>query len=144
MKKQIAASALLSLCLLSANAMANDAILGAVLGGGAGAFVGHSIGGRDATIIGGAIGAAAGAAIASDNGRRDRRHVRVVEERRVTYVAQPTYYAPPPPPVYHVQPVRVVQAPVYYVHGRKVSHHHYREWQRERREHRRDVRYYGY
>lgn len=140
MKKQIAASALLSLCLLSANAMANDAILGAVLGGGAGAFVGHSIGGRDATIIGGAIGAAAGAAIASDN---DRRHVRVVE-RRVTYVAQPTYYAPPPRPVYHVQPVRVVQAPVYYVHGRKVSHHQYREWQRDRREHRRDVRYYGY
>lgn len=144
MKKQIAASALLSLCLLSANAMANDAILGAVLGGGAGAFVGHSIGGRDATIIGGAIGAAAGAAIASDDDRRDRRHVRVVEERRVTYVAQPTYYAPPPPPAYYVQPVHVVRAPVYYVHGRKVSHHHYREWQRERREHRRDIRYYGY
>ena len=93
-----AATALVSLCLLSANAMANDAVVGAIIGGGAGAFVGHSIGGRDATIIGGALGAAAGAAIGSDRGR-------------TTYVERRVEYNPPPPPrVYYEQPVRVIPA----------------------------------
>ena len=104
-----AATALVSLCLLSANAMANDAVVGAIIGGGAGAFVGHSIGGRDATIIGGALGAAAGAAIGSDRGR-------------TTYVERRVEYIPPPPPrVYYEQPVRVIPAPGYYGYGPRVQ-----------------------
>ena len=48
MKKNLHITLALSLCLFSANAaMAGDAIWGAVLGGGAGALVGQSIGGRD-------------------------------------------------------------------------------------------------
>ena len=101
-----AAAAFVSLCLLSSNAMANDAVVGAIIGGGAGAFVGQSIGGRDATIIGGALGAAAGVAIASDRGRT------TYVERRVEYV--------PPPRVAYQQPVRIQPAPVYYGYGPRV------------------------
>lgn len=129
-------SGLLSFCLLSANAMASDAVIGALLGGGAGAFVGQSIGGRDATIIGGAIGAAAGAAIGSERGRT------TYVERRVEYV--PPYapprvqYIPPPPPAYYYysQPapvvysrtVRVVQSPVYVVKDKHHRHSNSRNW----------------
>ena len=126
-----AAAALVSLCLLSANAMANDAIVGAIIGGGAGAFVGQSFGGRDATIIGGALGAAAGVAIASDRGRTS------YVERRVEYIP------PPPPQIYYEQPVRVmpapgyygygprvrvVETPVYYVRDKHFNHRHDRDW----------------
>lgn len=68
----------LSLGLLSANAaQANDAVLGAILGGGLGAVVGNHVGGRDGAAIGGAVGAAAGVVIATDedHGHRRPRHV---------------------------------------------------------------------
>jgi outer membrane lipoprotein SlyB len=47
---------------LAPRAHASQPILGAIVGGGAGAMIGQSIGGRDGAVIGGAIGAAAGAA----------------------------------------------------------------------------------
>ncbi len=46
-----------------ANNPQGGAILGAAVGGGTGAAVGHSVGGRDGAILGGVIGAAAGAAV---------------------------------------------------------------------------------
>lgn len=110
----------LTLCLLSSTAaMADDAVLGALLGGGAGAVVGRSVGGRDGTIIGGALGAAAGAVIGSQRG-----HTRVVEYSAppVVHYAPPVYqqqvyYAPPVyrQQVYYSQPVRYEQRPVYFV-----------------------------
>jgi len=129
---KLAASALLSLCLLSANAMANDAVIGALLGGGAGAIVGQSIGGRNATIIGGAIGAAAGAAIGSDNGRT------TYVERRVEYIPPPpVYYSQPvrvvPGPMVYGSPVRVIETPVYYVKDRHHRHSHGRDWREDDR-----------
>ncbi len=70
MKKQFGITLALALGLLASNAAtADDTILGALLGGGAGVLVGHSVGGRDGAIIGGALGAAAGAAIAAQNDR---------------------------------------------------------------------------
>lgn len=98
MNKKLAI-ALLSLGLLSANAArADDAVLGALIGGGAGVLIGHSLGGRNGSIIGGALGAAAGAAMASDHSRA-----------RVAYM-------PPPPPVVYAAPQPVIYAaprPVY-------------------------------
>ena len=84
MKKARCITLALALGLLSSGAaLADDAVLGALIGAGAGAVVGHSVGGRDATIIGGAIGAAAGAAIGSQH-----------TASRVEYVAPPVYAAP--------------------------------------------------
>ena len=109
MSRKFGITLALTLGLLSANvAMANDAVLGALIGGGAGALVGRSVGGRDGTIIGGALGAAAGAAIGSENNRRSR----------VDYYEQPAqvYYSPPAP-VYYSPPVQHVYYPpqqVYY------------------------------
>ena len=135
MKKQLGIAMVLSLGLLSSGAaLANDAVVGALLGGGAGAIVGHSIGGRDGTIIGGALGAAAGAVIGSERSRS-----------RVEYVApQPVYYATPAyrqevyypqQEVYYAEPVR--QRQVYYVErgyqrGHR-RHHEYRDWDRHDR-----------
>ena len=139
MKKNLRITLALSLCLFSANAaMADDAIWGAVLGGGAGALFGQSVGGRDGAIVGGALGAATGAAIGSQNHRP-----------RGYYAPQQAYYAPPAAPVYYAQPayyptqqvyysqpVRIQQRPVYYVRDgydrgyRGDRHHHRRDWDR--------------
>ena len=116
MKKQLRTTILLSLGLLSAStAMANDAVIGALLGGGAGVLVGRSVGGRNGAVIGGALGAAAGAAIGSEN-RRDR----VVEQRVDYYSPAPVYYEQPayyPQQVYYTQPVRIEQQPIYVIRG---------------------------
>lgn len=135
MNKTLRNTLLITLGLLSANvAMANDAIFGALIGGGAGALIGRSVGGRDGTIIGGALGAAAGAAIGSEN-----RHHRV--EQRVDYYAPaPTYYTQEtyyPQQVYYSEPVRVEQRPVYYIEGGydrgERWHHRDRDWDRHDR-----------
>jgi len=136
MNKKLRNVMVLSLGLLTAGAaMANDAVIGALIGGGAGALVGRSVGGRDGTIIGGALGAAAGAAIASDR-------TRVRYEQRVdyyapapVYVTQETYY---PPQVYYAPPVRVAPRPVYYIEGRydRGDRWHHRDHGWDRRDHR--------
>lgn len=138
MNKKLRNVMVLSLGLLTASAaMADDAIWGALIGGGAGALVGRSIGGRDGTIVGGALGAAAGAAIASDrdNHRRSERRVDYYAPAP-TYVAHETYY---PTQVYYSEPVRVAPRQVYYVDGRYDRgdrwHHRGRDW--DRRDHHR-------
>lgn len=112
-----------SLCILaSGSAVANDAMWGALLGGGAGAAIGGSVSGRNGAIVGGAIGAAAGAVIASDS---DRAH------NRADYRPQVVYH--PAPPVYYAPRTRVV-TPVYYVttyRGERHPHHHHERWRRE-------------
>ena len=146
MKKHLGITIMLA-ALASTPALAGDAVLGALIGGGAGAVVGSSIGGRDAALIGGALGAATGAAIASSqNGTR-------------VYVAPPAYLPPPPPAVYvpapvvypqqayYAPPVRVAPR-VYYVEGgygyprgayERYEHRHHdfhgRDWRDDDRRH---------
>lgn len=108
---------------LAPRAQASQPVLGAIVGGGAGAMIGQSIGGRDGAVIGGAIGAAAGAAAA-----QSARHgyggygvsvgVGAVGYPPPVYVpAPPVYYAPPPvyytppPPVYYTPPPVVYTPP---------------------------------
>ena len=117
MNKKLGGALLLSLGLLSSGAaMANDAVIGAIVGGGAGALVGHSLGGRDGTIVGGVLGAAAGAAIASES-----RLVRVEDyPPPAPYYRRPGYYEP-------VRVYRPVYPTVYYVrdgYDRDRLHHH--------------------
>lgn len=117
--------------LLSANvALANEAVLGALLGGGAGAAVGSSIHGRNGAIVGGALGAAAGAAIGAEQNRY-RQPLGYYSPPPVYYV-EPAYY---PPPVYYAPPVRIVQPSVYYIQGgydrsHRGYRHDRRDWDR--------------
>ena len=146
MKKSFSILMALSFGVLSANAaLANDAVLGAIVGGGVGAVVGNHVSGRDGAIIGGAVGAAAGAVIASDNEPHHRRPVYGYAPQppvRV-YAPAPAYapvYAPAPvyspAPVYYAPPpVRVVDAPVVYVpahpaprHWREDHHRRHHDW----------------
>jgi hypothetical protein len=125
----------LSLCLLASSvAMADDAVWGALLGGGAGAAIGGSVSGRNGAIVGGALGAAAGAVIASGNNHRQVEYAPapVYHSRPVYYSAQPVYYA---------QPVRVTTPTVYYVvseRDRRHGHHHRKDWRPQ------DNRWHGY
>jgi hypothetical protein len=135
MKKQVLISLTLSLGLLASNAaMANDTILGALLGGGAGMLVGRSVGGRDGAIIGGALGAAAGAAIAAQN---DRPRGRAAPPAYVTYEAPPAYY---PPQGYYAPQEYYQQQPVHYVRGERGyrDHRDFRDLRRNDRDHGRD------
>lgn len=118
MKKQLGISLALALGLLTSTvAMANDAVLGALLGGGAGVLVGRSMGGRDGAVIGAALGAAAGAAIASQN-----KDISVgyyspppVRYSQPAYYPQQDYYSQA---VYYRQPLRVERRTISIVHDR--------------------------
>ena len=135
MKKRFGIIFSLSLGLLSVNAaLASDAVLGAIVGGGLGAVVGNHVSGRNGAVIGGAVGAAAGAVIASDGHRRRSTHYTYVTP---TYAPAPIYapvYAPGPV-YYAAHPVRVVRAPVVYApayrgewrHDHRNNHRHGRD-----------------
>lgn len=127
MKRQLGITLALSLGLLASHAaVANDAVVGALLGGGAGVLVGRSVGGRNGAVIGGALGAAAGAAIALQN---DRPRGHYAPPAYLTYEAAPAYY---PPQVYYA-PQGYYHQPLHYVRGER--------WDRDHRDYgRRDDR----
>lgn len=105
----LAASALAvsAAALLAPPARASQPVLGAIIGGGAGAMIGQSFGGRDGAVIGGAIGAAAGAAAAQHT-----RHGGYGAHVGVGY--PPPVYAPVAPMYAPVAPVYVPAPPVVY------------------------------
>lgn len=76
-----------SLALTSA-AQAGDALIGALVGAGAGLVVGHAVAGRDGAIVGGGIGAIAGAAIGSHHHRSRAVYAPV---RRSAYYDEPVF-----------------------------------------------------
>jgi hypothetical protein len=105
MNKKLAI-ALLSVGLLSANAArADDALLGALLGGGAGVLIGHSVGGRNGAVI----------AIASER-----------QQPRVAYYMPPPVYVSQP---VYMAPVVMETVPVRYERERWAHRHwqHYRD-----------------
>lgn len=59
-----------------------NAVLGGVIGGGAGAAIGSHVGGRNGAILGGAIGGGAGAAIGSNQTRHRAPAPRIYERQR--------------------------------------------------------------
>ncbi len=81
-------------------AAAGDQVAATIFGAGAGAIIGHTVGGPDVAVVGGIIGAAAGAAIAAP---------RVVHYRGPhPGYGPPVYHRPPRGPVYVVPPPVVV------------------------------------
>lgn len=86
MKSKFLLPIFLTVGLVSAPVMAAEPVVGAIIGGGAGAVVGKSLGGQEGAVIGGILGAFAGAALSSDN----RYDARGYEPRRVVQ------HMPPP------------------------------------------------
>ena len=98
-----------------AQAHDDDVVIGALIGGIAGAAIGSNMGGRNSALVGAAIGSVTGAAIGSSNSNR--------------------HPAPPPvayraPVAYAVQPVSYPQVVAY------EDRHEWREHRHERHEHR--------
>ncbi len=112
MKRMLTISALV-LTTMSAGAFAGDrdAVVGAMVGGGAGALIGHSVNGRDGALVGSAIGALAGVAIATSDhdgyrsGNDYREPPRTVVYQQVPVVRERVVVYPPRPVVVY-RPVR--------------------------------------
>ena len=126
-----ALGATVAIATLSTQAHANDdALLGALVGAGIGAAIGHNAHGRDGAVVGGAIGALAGASIAASS---DRYYDEGYPVSPVYYGAPSTYYQTAP--VYYGRPSFVYATPrVDYVryhwpryvqHGRQNDHGRY-------------------
>ena len=135
MKKTLGITLLATLGLVTSTvALANDAVFGALIGGGAGAVIGSSVGGRNGAIVGGAIGAATGVVIASEPRHRHEQRVEYYAPQPVYYTSQRTYYtAPPayypPPQVYYAPPpVRIVAPPTVYLSGGHYDQRHHRHY----------------
>ena len=94
-----------------------DPVLGALIGGGIGAAIGHSVNGNNGAWVGGAVGALTGASIAANSG--DYYGGGRYYGPTPAYVAPaPAYYGPavtyyPPAPAYYA-PVVYRARPVYY------------------------------
>ncbi len=98
---------------MAGSALASDAVAGAIFGAGAGAIIGHAIGGPEAAAAGGVIGAVTGAA-ATSHGRGPG----------VAVHFSPGYVYGPPR-IYHRPPVYVAPPPVMYLpHGGHGFWHH--------------------
>lgn len=124
---------------LAPRAQASQPVLGAIVGGGAGAMIGQSIGGRDGAVIGGAIGAAAGAAAAQHT--RHGGYGASVGFGAVypppVYVPSPPVYYSPPPAVVYPPPVVVYRAPrVVYSTPPRVVYRPAHGWSNDRHHHR--------
>lgn len=120
MKKTVLTSLALVGTLLTANAQANDTMVGAVIGGGMGGLIGHSVNGQNGAVVGALVGAMAGAALASNSGPR----------YAGTAYGAPSYHARPP--AYYRHPA--VAMPVHY-HGR--PDRHYSRYERRHHDHHR-------
>jgi uncharacterized protein YcfJ len=107
----------------TAQAHDDDVVIGALIGGIAGAAIGNNMGGQDSALVGAAIGGLAGAAIGSSNSRYEAPHP--VAYRRAPVV----YAAVPPAPVRYVP---VVYTPEQVTFPQTVVYQDRHEW-RERR-----------
>lgn len=111
----------LAFSLVAGTAQAGErqhAVAGAIIGGAAGALIGHEFSGRDGALVGGALGAATGVAVATAgrNDRDDDRGYREAVRERADY-RRDDYYPVHERVVYREAPVlreRVVyrEAPV--------------------------------
>lgn len=139
----------LALALCSAGVQADErsnTVAGAIIGGAAGAMLGHQIKGRDGAAVGGIIGAATGAAIASSSSRDSARRAPAADSTRDDYIygdddryaVDDRYYPAParervvyvepevrervvvvrPAPVVVYRPAPVAYQPVYYAPAR--------------------------
>src|SRR5438105_2369484 len=99
------AAVTVGVAVLSSQAYAhNDALVGALVGAGIRAAIGHNVQGRDGAVVGSAIGAIAGASIAANaSSHYDSGY----------YEGPATVYAPAPV-YYGVAPTYYQAAPVYY------------------------------
>lgn len=148
MKHRLRISALMLTTVFSATAFAGDrdAVVGAMVGGGAGAYIGNSVHGRNGALIGGALGAMTGVALATQN--RDRE--RVIYERAATYEddgddrdyvyeEQPpvrVIYEPAYRVIYRPAPAVVYRPVTYVVRNERYDRYNHHEWRHDRRHHR--------
>jgi outer membrane lipoprotein SlyB len=118
--------ALMALGTSSVFADHTETVIGAAIGGAAGAAIGNRTGGRNDAVVWSAIGGATGAMVGRSLGEPHERQV-VVRER-VRYVEDDHYVVVHRP--VHVRHVYHEERPRYYKvkHHKKHHRHHHRDW----------------
>jgi hypothetical protein len=93
---------------MAPQAHAGDPLLGAILGGGIGAAIGHNVNGHNGAAVGGVLGAVVGSSIAASNNYYGDPYYGPAPAPAYGY--GPEYYGPayPPAPAYYAPP------PAYY------------------------------
>jgi hypothetical protein len=135
-------AATVAMAAVSTKAEAGDPVLGALIGGGIGAAIGHDVNRHGGAAVGGLLGAVVGSSIASSSGYYDRGYYDRGYYDSGYYGSR--YYAPAP--VYYGAPV--YSAPVYpsygvtyvYRDGGRYRDHGYRDHRRDWRHDRHDGR----
>lgn len=113
---------------LSTRAEAGDPVLGALIGGGIGAAIGHDINRHGGGAVGGVLGAIVGSSIAADSGRYSYGGPRYYSSPApVYYSSGPRYYYEPAPAYYAPPPVyyRPYGATIVYRDGYRGPHRGY-------------------
>jgi hypothetical protein len=130
----------LGVATFSPKASAADPALGAIIGGGLGAVIGHQFHHRNGAAVGGALGAIIGATSAAESNRYGYGYGYGYYDdddydRRYYAPRSYGYYAPPPPVYYAPAPV-YYGPPAYYgpsiviggTYGHRHRHHRHRHW----------------
>ena len=99
-------TAAVAMAAVTTKAQAADPVLGALIGGGIGAAIGHDVNRHNGAAVGGVLGAIVGSSIASSSGYYDRDYY---NGGYATNYYAPGYYSPgyyaAPAPVYSYAPV---------------------------------------
>lgn len=123
---------------IATQASAADPALGALIGGGIGAAIGHDINGHHGAVAGGVLGAIVGSSIAAESNRYYYDDGYYAPAPAYYAPAAPVYYAPPPPvyyspayygPAYYGPSVVIRSGPAYYDHHYR---RHYSSWRDHR------------
>ncbi len=151
MNKLVLARVLPMVVVVAQPALADyDTVGSAVIGGVAGAVIGHAVGGRNGAAVGAAIGGVSGAVISANSRgyssggyyeQSEYRPAPVYTRTQVVYAQPaPVYYQPAP--VYY-QPVRYERV-VYPAYGYGFRHGWHHGWDRDRDYDRGDREFRGY
>jgi hypothetical protein len=101
-------TAALAMGAVSTQASAADPLLGALIGGGIGAAIGHDVNRHNGAAVGGVLGAIVGSSIAAESNYYDRGYY-----GDGYYAPAPAYYGP----AYYPAPVVVYSSSPRYVYG---------------------------
>jgi hypothetical protein len=109
---------------LSTQAAAGDPVLGALIGGGIGAAIGHDVNRHGGAAVGGVLGAIVGSSIAADSGPYYRDGY---------YEPAPRYYAEPAYGPAYYGPAYYPAATVVYSSGPRYGYYGHRDYRRDYR-----------
>lgn len=127
-------AASVAMAAVSTKAEAGDPVLGALIGGGIGAAIGHDVNRHGGAAVGGVLGAIVGSSIASDRYYGNGYYAGPSYYSGPRYYSGPSYYsAPVYAPSYYAPAYPSYGVTYVYRDGPRYRDHHRRDWRDDRR-----------